>query len=96
MARVETGHEGLPQVWHRAHALVLKSTEGRQDSHRGRRTDDDFARFLDDAMGSASEVEDPLLLARDLGFLGTDAHDHLHAHTTEVKRMLPSPWSIAP
>jgi hypothetical protein len=38
-------------------------------------------------MGSASEVEYPLLLARDLGFPGTDAHDHLHAQKTEVKRM---------
>jgi four helix bundle protein len=56
----------------------------------GRRTDDDFARFLDYAMGSASEVEYHLLLARDLGFLGMDAHDHLHALTTEVKRMLAS------
>ena len=56
----------------------------------GRRTDDDFARFLDYAMGSASEVEHHLLLARDLGFLGMDAHDYLHALTTEVKRMLAS------
>ena len=35
-------------------------------------------------------VEYPSLLARDLGFLGTDVHDHLHAQTTEVKRMLAS------
>ena len=55
---------------------------------RGRRADDDFARFLDYAMGSGSEVEYPSLLARDLGFLGTDAHDH--PQTTEVKRMLAS------
>jgi four helix bundle protein len=45
---------------------------------------------LDFALGAASEVEYPLLLARDLGFLGMDAHDHLHAQTTEVKRMLAS------
>jgi four helix bundle protein len=56
----------------------------------GRRTDDDFARFRDYAMGSAGEVEYHLLLARDLGFLGMDAHDRLHALTTEVKRMLAS------
>ncbi len=56
----------------------------------GRRTDDDFARFLDYAMGSASEVEYHLLLARDLGFLGAGTHEHLHEQTTEVKRMLAS------
>ena len=56
----------------------------------GRRTDADFARFLDYAMGSASEVEYHLLLARDLGFLETDAHDQLHTQTTEIKRMLAS------
>jgi four helix bundle protein len=44
----------------------------------GRRTDDDFARFLDEAMGSASEVEYDLLLARDLGFLR--AHDRGQAN----------------
>ena len=56
----------------------------------GRRTDDDFARFLDDAMGSAGEVEYHLLLARDLGLLGADGHERVHEQTTEVKRMLAS------
>ncbi len=56
----------------------------------GRRTDDDFARFMDYAMGSASEVEYHLLLSRDLGILAKDPHQHLHAQTTEVKRMLAS------
>ena len=56
----------------------------------GRRTDDDFARFMDYAMGSASEVEYHLLLARDLGLLGAEAHEQLHGQTTEVKRMLAS------
>jgi len=56
----------------------------------GRRTDDDFARLLDYAMGSASEVEYHLLLAHDLGLLTADVHERLHAQTTEVKRMLAS------
>ena len=56
----------------------------------GRRTDDDFARFMDYSMGSASEVEYHLLLARDLGLLPTPAHHRLHEQTTEVKRMLAS------
>ena len=56
----------------------------------GRHTDQDFARFVDYAMGSASEVEYHLLLARELGFLDTNAHAALHERTTEVKRMLAS------
>ncbi len=35
----------------------------------GRKTETEFARFLQIAMGSASEVQYDLLLARDLGFL---------------------------
>lgn len=48
----------------------------------------DFVRFLQIAMGSASEVEYELLLARDLGYLGESDYAALDAQTTEVKRML--------
>ena len=54
----------------------------------GRGSDSDFARFLQMAMGSASEVEYLLLLARDLDYLGADAHAGLNADMAEVKRML--------
>ena len=40
------------------------------------------------AMGSASEVEYLLLLARDLGYLAADGHGELEEQTTEIKRML--------
>jgi four helix bundle protein len=54
----------------------------------GRGSDQDFARFLQMAMGSASEVEYQLLLARDLAYL-TDAEYSLRAQDViEVKRML--------
>jgi len=56
----------------------------------GPRTDDDFARFMDYAMGSASEVEYHLLLACDLDILPNDSHEPLHQKPTEVKRMLAS------
>ena len=56
----------------------------------GRNTDHDFARFLDYALGSASEVEYHLLLALDLDFLDPDTHLALDGQTTEVKRMLSS------
>lgn len=54
----------------------------------GRGGDRDFARFLQIAMGSASELEYYLLLVRDLGFLDTRQYDTLEKATTEVKRML--------
>ena len=56
----------------------------------GRATDADFARFLDVASGSASEVEYHLLLARDLQFLPPNEHLLLTANVCEVKRMLAS------
>jgi four helix bundle protein len=40
------------------------------------------------ALGSASELEYHLLLARDLNLIGQPAHHELSQDTTEVKRML--------
>ena len=54
----------------------------------GRSTDRDFARFLQIAMGSASELEYHLILARDLGFLDSVLQEELEQSITEVKRML--------
>jgi four helix bundle protein len=56
----------------------------------GRNTDADFARFLQMAMGSASETEYQLILARDLEFLPKDSYEKLHNEVEEVKRMLAS------
>jgi four helix bundle protein len=47
-------------------------------------------RFLQIAMGSASETEYHLLLARDLGFLTPEDHQNLNATVIEVKKMLAS------
>ncbi len=54
----------------------------------GRRGNGEFHRFLSIAMGSASELEYELLVARDLGFMQPNVHSKLHASVTEVKRML--------
>jgi len=54
----------------------------------GRTGDAEFGRFLQVAMGSASELEYHLLLAKDLGFVDLAAYSRLHTGVAEVKRML--------
>jgi four helix bundle protein len=54
----------------------------------GRGSDADLARFLQIAMGSASELEYHLLLACDLDLLPIHIHETLDSEVTEVKRML--------
>lgn len=54
----------------------------------GRNTTPEFARFLQIAMGSASELEYHLLLAHGLAYLNPDDYRNLNTMTTEVKRML--------
>ncbi len=55
-----------------------------------RRGDVDFARFLQIAAGSASELEYHLLLSSDLELLKDSDYQRLSAETVEVKRMLAS------
>jgi four helix bundle protein len=54
----------------------------------GRSGDAELARFLQIAMGSASELEYHLLLSHDLGYLTDEDHGQLQNDVTEVKRML--------
>lgn len=54
----------------------------------GRGGNVEFARFLQIALGSASEVEYQILLAHDLNFISKTDHDSLSNSVTEVKRML--------
>ena len=54
----------------------------------GRRGNGEFHRFLQIAMGSASELEYHLLLSRDLKFLNPVYYDRLALQVTETKRML--------
>ena len=56
----------------------------------GRNSEGEFARFLEIAMGSASEVEYQLLFARDLTLLETSEHLKLEDQVKEIKRMLTS------
>ena len=50
--------------------------------------DAEFARFCFIAMGSASELDYHLLLARDLELIQQAAYEDLHQRAVEVKRML--------
>lgn len=56
----------------------------------GRDGEPELARFLRIAMGSASELEYHLLLARDLGILQEDLHQALSGDVIETKKMLAS------
>jgi four helix bundle protein len=48
----------------------------------------ELVRFMQISMGSASELEYQLLLARDLGYLQADEYQNLHNATIEIKKML--------
>ena len=54
----------------------------------GRRGRTEFAQFLQIALGSASELQYHLILARDLQLLGGPNQDRLSKETVEIKRML--------
>jgi four helix bundle protein len=54
----------------------------------GRGSNAEFARFLQIGMGSASELEYHILLARDLDFMPATVYAPLQEGVVEVKRML--------
>ena len=54
----------------------------------GRDGDADFARFVQIAMGSASEVEYHLILAHDLQYLSNPQYEQLAIQLNNVKHML--------
>ena len=56
----------------------------------GRGGNAEFARFLHIAMGSASELENRILLGLDLNYLSETCYQQLSSELTEVKRMLTS------
>ncbi len=54
------------------------------------RTQAEFARFVQIALGSACELEYEFLLAKDLSLLPLESYDETNARMIEVKRMLQS------
>lgn len=53
-----------------------------------RPTDVDFAHFLDMALGSASEVETQLLIAKNIGYVSDDVYTNLQSDNMEIQRQL--------
>lgn len=56
----------------------------------GRGTDPDFGRFVQHSMGSSSQVEYELLLAKDLDYLSIKPYTDLNDEIIRIKRMLTS------
>lgn len=54
----------------------------------GKTSRPDFGRFLQIALGSASELEYELLLSRDLGYLANPIYQQLSEQVIETKKML--------
>lgn len=58
---------------------------------RGRGGDSEFRRFIQIALGSASEIEYQLLVAHDVGLLGSHEYKQLNREIGEINRML---WAL--
>ena len=54
----------------------------------GRKTNTDLARFLQISLGSASEAEYQLLLAKDLQYINEETFNKYNIEVIEIKKML--------
>lgn len=54
----------------------------------GRSSDIDFARFLDQSLGSANEVETQLLISKNLNYMSTERYEILMSSLSEIQRQL--------
>ncbi|MBE9583458.1 four helix bundle protein [Mucilaginibacter sp. JRF] len=87
-------------VWLKAHLLtkqVYTEIVPRQSTYSiplnivegcGKNTNKDFAHYLDNALGSAHEVEYTCYLIFDLGYIPKDKYDIINQEINEVKAML--------
>ena len=54
----------------------------------GRSTDADFAHFLDNALGSANEVETQLLISKNIGYITEEIFNQLMVNLTGIQKQL--------
>lgn len=73
----------LSQTKRAAYSIPLNIVEG-----SGRFTEKDFAHFLDQALGSAHELEYCCLLTRDLSYIDQELYEKVNSLINEVKTML--------
>lgn len=71
------------QIRRAAYSIPLNIVEG-----CGKNTNKDFARFLDNALGSAHEVEYACFLCFDLNYLSNESYKLINGEINEVKAML--------
>jgi four helix bundle protein len=71
------------QIRRAAYSIPINIAEG-----CGRKSEKDFAHFLDTSLGSAHELEYCLLLAQDLNFIGIDEFEALNEGVNQVKAMI--------
>ena len=76
-------HDLHSQIKRAAYSVPLNIVEG-----AGRRTEKDFAHFLDNALGSVQELEYACFLAKDLEYFEESNYLELYKMIGEVKAML--------
>lgn len=54
----------------------------------GKRSNREFARYLDIALGSSKEAENHLMFAWDMGWITRERYEELDAELGEIRRML--------
>src|SRR5947207_5175052 len=70
------------QIRRSAVSIMSNIAEG-----QGRRTDRDFAQFLNMALGSLAETKSHMYLALDLGYISAEVFDDMYEKMDEVGRM---------
>lgn len=71
------------QIRRSAISIMANIAEG-----QGRRTDKDFAQFLNISLGSVAETKSHLYLALDLNYIEKDPFDNIFGKVDEVGRMI--------
>ena len=100
----QKGHEMTPAVYRATRAFPKEEMYGLTSQMRRaaasipaniaegcvRGSGPDFRRFLQMALGSASELEYHIILSHELGYLDRSQFESLNENATELKRMLTS------